>query len=81
VAREENIMTTTGRIKSLLADRGFGFIQEEGTSEDIFFHNSAMAPGLFDQAKEGQNVEFDKSPDPRDSKRIRATNVRLLPVG
>ena len=74
-------MTTTGRIKSLLADRGFGFIQEEGTSEDVFFHNSAMAPGLFDQVKEGQNVEFDKSPDPRDSKRIRATNVRLLPAG
>ena len=72
------IIVTNGRIKSLLPDRGFGFIEEAGTSQDIFFHNSSMEPGAFEQAKEGQSVEFEKAPDPRDPKRVRATNVRLL---
>ena len=67
----------TGTIKRLVRDRGFGFIQPTGESEDIFFHNSALAPGAFDQLNEGQTVEFDKEPDPRDSRRSRAANVRV----
>ena len=71
----------TGQIKSLVRDRGFGFIQETGGAGDIFFHSSALAQGEFDQLKEGQNVEFDKGPDPRDSSRIRAANIRLTQGG
>ncbi len=67
----------TGQIKRLVRDRGFGFIRPDGASEDIFFHSSSMPGGVFDQLNEGQNVEFDKEPDPRDAKRSRAVNVRL----
>ncbi|MEX2226846.1 MAG: cold shock domain-containing protein [Dehalococcoidia bacterium] len=67
-----------GQIKRLVRDRGFGFIRPEGASEDIFFHGSAMQAGaVFDDLSEGQNVEFDTEPDPRDSRRSRAVNVRL----
>jgi CspA family cold shock protein len=65
----------TGQIKRLVKDRGFGFIRPDGESEDIFFHISA-AEGIFDSLNEGQTVEFDKQPDPRDSSRSRAVNVR-----
>jgi CspA family cold shock protein len=68
----------TGTIKRLVRDRGFGFIQPTGESEDIFFHSSAIAAGTFDSLNEGQQVEFDKEADPRDSRRSRAANVRLV---
>ena len=67
----------TGQIKRLVRDRGFGFIQPAGESEDIFFHTSALAPGVFDTLNEGQTVEFDKEADPRDSRKSRAANVRI----
>jgi len=68
----------TGQIKRLVRDRGFGFIQEPGVVEDTFFHSSAVATGTFDELSEGQAVEFDRGPDPRDASRTRALNVRLI---
>lgn len=65
----------SGQIKRLVRDRGFGFIRPEGASEDIFFHSSAVSGVLFDQLNEGQDVEFDREPDPRDPKRSRAVNI------
>jgi CspA family cold shock protein len=67
----------TGQIKRLVRDRGFGFIRPEGASEDIFFHTSSVQGAMFDDLSEGQNVEFDKEADPRDSRRSRAVNVRI----
>ena len=67
----------TGKIKSLVRDRGFGFIQVEGGSADVFFHSTSMAGGTFDNLSEGQQVEFDMDKDPRDSSRTRASNVRV----
>lgn len=67
-----------GQIKRLVRDRGFGFIRPEGASEDIFFHSSAMQGAIFDDLNEGQNVEFDTEADPRDSRRSRAVNIRLV---
>ena len=67
-----------GQIKRLVRDRGFGFIRPEGASEDIFFHGSALQGGIFDQFNEGQIVEFETEADPRDPKRSRAINVRIV---
>jgi CspA family cold shock protein len=66
----------TGKIKTLVRDRGFGFIQADGGSEDVFFHSTSMAPGAFDALNEGQEVQFDKESDPRNPSRSRAGNVR-----
>jgi CspA family cold shock protein len=71
-------MATTGQIKRLVRDRGFGFIRPEGASEDIFFHSSAIQGAMFDDLNDGQNVEFDTEPDPRDSRRSRAVNIRIV---
>ena len=68
----------TGQIKRLVRDRGFGFIQQTGESSDIFFHSTSLAPGLFDQLNEGQSVEFDREADPRDPRKSRAANVRVV---
>ena len=47
-----------GKIKKLVRDKGFGFIQSEG-SQDIFFHHSTVADQGFDNLNEGQQVEYE----------------------
>ena len=47
----------SGKIKKLVQDKGFGFIQTS-TGEDIFFHHSTVADGRFDELTEGQAVEY-----------------------
>ena len=66
-----------GKIKTLVRDRGFGFIQVEGGSEDVFFHSTSLSGVIFDSLSEGQAVEFDLENDPRNPSRKRAGNVRV----
>ena len=69
----------TGRITSIRADKGFGFISDSPGpkgNNDLFFHRSAVVEGTFDDLREGQEVSFQAGPDPRDPSRFRATDVR-----
>ena len=46
-----------GKIKRLVADRGFGFLEgEEG--QDLFFHHSEVQGSTIEQLQEGQNVSY-----------------------
>ena len=67
----------TGTITRLVRDRGFGFIQVEGRTEEVFFHTSSVEQPTFDELNEGQKVEFEVEPDPRQPQRSRASHVRL----
>lgn len=51
------VSMAVGKIKKLVRDKGFGFIQSEG-SQDIFFHHSTVADQGFDNLNEGQQVEY-----------------------
>lgn len=59
----------TGIIKTK-TDKGFGFIQIEG-SDDVFFHNSACN-GQFDVLQVGDRVTCDVE---KGEKGLKATNV------
>ena len=62
-----------GKIKRLVADRGFGFLETDG-SEDLFFHLSALADDLsFEDLAEGDVLEYDLGDGPKGK---RAENVR-----
>jgi cold shock protein len=64
---------TTGTIKKLAADRGFGFIAAEDEKE-YFFHRSGLDPSLdFDRLQGGERVEFDVEQSPKGP---RAAHVR-----
>lgn len=67
----------TGTIRNLVKDRGFGFIQVDGSSDEVFFHTTSAEPGVFDSLSVGQTLEFDVQPDTRDPKRKRAVNVKV----
>jgi cold shock protein len=74
--KQERTAMATGTITRLVRDRGFGFIKPDEGSADVFFHTSATTDVAFDDLQEGQAVEYDSEPDPRQPDRTRATNVR-----
>ncbi|UBV44434.1 cold-shock protein (plasmid) [Deinococcus taeanensis] len=47
-----------GKVKWFNAEKGFGFIQTEG-SPDVFAHFSAIQGSGFKKLNEGDEVEFD----------------------
>jgi len=62
-----------GRIKKLVSDKGFGFIEAKPT--DMFFHHSAVEGEAFDNLREGQTVSYEVGQGPKGP---RAEHVRLV---
>ena len=48
-----------GTVKWFNVTKGFGFIQPEGSSKDVFVHISAVQRSGLDTLNEGQRVSFD----------------------
>ena len=67
----------TGTVKWFNSEKGFGFIANDNGGDDVFVHFSAIvSDGSYKSLQEGQSVSFDVEADPKNSKRLRATNVR-----
>ncbi|MEV5898504.1 cold-shock protein [Streptomyces sp. NPDC052127] len=49
----------TGTVKWFNADKGFGFIEQDGGGDDVFAHFSNIAAQGFRELREGQKVSFD----------------------
>jgi CspA family cold shock protein len=62
----------TGTIKTLVSDRGFGFISREGEAKDLFFHSKDLVGVMFDQLKVGDVLNFEVTDGPKGPA---ATNV------
>ena len=63
----------TGTVKWFDDSKGFGFIQPEDGSKDVFVHFSAIQGDGFRSLTEGQQVEFETTTTP---KGFAAANVR-----
>ena len=48
-----------GTVKWFNAQKGYGFITNESTGEDVFVHFSGIAGEGYKSLGEGQNVTFD----------------------
>ena len=64
-----------GTVKFFNSVRGFGFIKNDETDNEIFVHISALNDGL-KELNEGQKVTYEVEKDPK-SKKDRAVNVSL----
>lgn len=64
----------TGKVKKLVRDRGFGFINDTDGRE-VFFHQSSLLDTNFEALKEEQSVEFDIE---KSAKGPRAINVKIV---
>lgn len=62
-----------GTIKRI-TDKGFGFIAQEGSNKDMFFHSSALVGVSYNDLREGQKVTFTVGEGPKGP---RAENVQL----
>ncbi len=48
-----------GTIKTLISEKGFGFISREGEEKDLFFHSKELVDVSFDDLKVGDTVTFE----------------------
>lgn len=67
-----------GTVKWFNSEKGFGFISNDNGSEDVFVHFSAIMSEGYKSLAEGQKVSFDTEADPKNSKKLRAVNVRIV---
>jgi CspA family cold shock protein len=58
----------TGTVKWFDAGRGFGFIQPEDGSTDVFVHISALERAGMSALKDGQKVDYDLVQDRKTGK-------------
>ncbi|MET8876523.1 cold-shock protein [Nocardia sp. NBC_00565] len=66
---------TQGSVKWFNAEKGFGFIAQDGGGPDVFVHYSAVSGSGFKSLEEGQRVEFEvgqgqKGPQAQDVRAI-----------
>ena len=65
----------TGTVKWFNAEKGFGFITQDGGGADVFVHYSAIASSGYRSLDENQKVEFDITQGPKGPQ---AENIRPL---
>ena len=62
-----------GKIKRLVTEKGFGFIEGD-RGDDLFFHHSSLQSTSIEQLREGQIVEYEVGRGPKGP---RAESVRV----
>ena len=67
-----------GTVKWFNESKGFGFISNDEGGDDVFVHFSSIVANGFKTLAEGQKVTFDVEQDPKNSSKLRATNVQII---
>ncbi len=65
----------TGKVKWFNNAKGYGFIVEDGGTEDLFAHFSSIQMDGYKTLKAGQSVSFEKQPS---GKGIHAVNIAAV---
>ena len=64
-----------GTVKWFNAEKGFGFIAQEGGGDDVFVHFSAIQMQGYKALEENQKVQFEVTQGPKGTQ---AENVRSV---
>ena len=65
----------SGTVKWFNAQKGYGFIEQDGGGNDVFVHISAVERSGIGELRDGQKVSFDVENDPKSGKQS-AANLR-----
>jgi CspA family cold shock protein len=68
---------TSGKVKWFNNAKGYGFVNTDGSTEDLFAHYSAVKVDGYKTLKAGQRVMFDIVQGP---KGLHAINITPVPV-
>ncbi|WP_434773573.1 cold shock domain-containing protein CspD [Pseudomonas entomophila] len=69
---------TSGKVKWFNNAKGYGFVNKDGSTEDLFAHYSAVRIEGYKTLKAGQRVVFDIVQGP---KGLHAINITPEPIG
>jgi CspA family cold shock protein len=73
--RNDEEHMSSGTIKKLVADRGFGFITADD-GKDYFVHRGALEGGLdFDRLEGGEKVDFEVEASPKGPRAIKVRSA------
>jgi CspA family cold shock protein len=70
-------MMATGTVKFFNAQKGFGFIVQDGGGPDVFVHISAVERAGMSNLNEGQKLSFDIEADRKNGKSA-AANLQAV---
>lgn len=66
-----------GTVKWFNSTKGFGFIQPDNGSRDVFVHISAVERAGMDGLQEGQKISYEEQRDPKRDK-TSAENLKAV---
>lgn len=66
-----------GKVRKIVAEKGFGFIRPDEGGADLFFHNSSLVEIAIEELETGDAVSF-QIEDGREGKGPRAVRVTRL---
>ena len=68
-------MKSTGKVKFFDAVKGYGFIQADDGSMDVFVHQTNVKAKGFRTLAQGESVEYDVAEDPKRPGKLYAVDV------
>lgn len=68
----------TGIVKFFQSEKGYGFITDDKTKQDLFVHFSSINSDGYKTLEKDQKVSYDIVKDPKDETKLKAVNVTIL---
>lgn len=69
------ITNMKGTIKTIIAEKHFGFITPDGGVKDLFFHETGLVGIQFAELKSGDAVNFDEEQSEKGPRAINVTRA------
>ena len=67
-----------GTVKWFNSEKGYGFIKNDETNEEVFVHFSAINSDGYKSLEEGQKVTYTVEADTKDASKKHAANVTIV---
>ena len=64
-----------GTIKTIVSEKGFGFITVEGEEKDLFFHSNSLVSVRYEELQKGDRVSFEKTDSPKGPNAVNVSRI------